>query len=443
MKAVLLAAGEGRRLRPNFNRPKPLVPLLGIPLITRNILTLRKHGIKEIVVIIGCYGQEIKAHLGTGEKLGVKIRYIHNPDWRLGNGMSAYAFRKDYRPGEKFILMMADHIFQPNILQSFIAAAKKVKENEILLAADRQLETVHDLDECTKIKAEQEYARQLGKNLPHFNAVDCGLFVGTSALLNSLSNAIALKQYALTDAVNMLAKSRQVRLHFVKGCWVDVDDQASYKHCEKLLLQSLVPPKDGFISRVLNRKLSLRITKLLAPTGIKPNQITLCSFLLTLAAAAFFAGGYPLCGGLLAQLSSIVDGVDGEIARAKFLSSNYGGLLDGILDRYGDFLLIMGMTYGWYSVTTGGVALLVGAAALIGAPMSMLFKEKFHALMGKPYIPETHDGLCRYLPANRDGRLFIIMLGGILNLVPAALVLLAVITHLQTAFRLCYARHLM
>lgn len=443
MRAVLLAAGEGKRLRPYFDRPKPLVPLLGLPLITRNILALRECGIKEMVIITGCYGQEIKEHLGSGEKLGVKINYIHNSRWELGNGTSAHAFHQAYRPGEKFILLMADHIFQPDVLKTFIAAAQEIKENEILLAADKQLEKVHDLAECTKIKAEQEYALQLGKELSHFNAVDCGLFIGTGALLNALADAIAGQQYALTDAVNMLAKGRQVKLHFVSGRWVDVDDEASYKHCEKLLLQGLVPAKDGFISRVLNRKFSLRITKLLAATGITPNQITLCSFLLTLAAAASFAVGLPLYGGLLAQLSSIMDGVDGEIARLKFLSSRYGGLLDAILDRYGDFLLIIGMTYGWYCVTNSEAALLVGAAALTGAPMSMLFKEKFHALTGKPYLPESYDGLGRYLPANRDGRLFIIMLGGILNLVPAALMLLAVVAHLQTVLRLWYGRRLM
>lgn len=113
----------------------------------------------------------------------------------------------------------------------------------------------------------------------------------------------------------------------------------------------------------------------------------------------------------MTQFASILDGVDGEIARLKFMRSNYGGLLDAILDRYGDFLIIIGMTYAWYTAAADPLALGIGAAALTGIPLSMLFKEKFHALTGKPYIPEIHDGITRYLPANRDGRLFIIFLG--------------------------------
>jgi len=112
MRAVLLAAGEGKRLRPYFNRPKPLVRLLGLSLIERNILTLRECGIEEFIVITGCYAEEIREYLGDGSRFGVKIKYLHNPDWQLGNGLSAYTFQQEYRPNEKFLLLMADHIFE-------------------------------------------------------------------------------------------------------------------------------------------------------------------------------------------------------------------------------------------------------------------------------------------------------------------------------------------
>src|SRR5690606_41564202 len=57
--------------------------------------------------------------------------------------------------------------------------------------------------------------------------------------------------------------------------------------------------------------------KVIAATSITPNQVTFVSFLLTLISAIAFATGHPLIAGLIAQLSSIVDGVDGEIARLK------------------------------------------------------------------------------------------------------------------------------
>ncbi len=441
MRAVILAAGEGSRLKAYFNRPKPLIPLLGLSLIERNILSLKECGIKDFIIITGCYDHEIRDYLGSGKQLGVKINYLHNSDWKLGNGVSAYTFNQKYCENEKYILMMADHIFELELLKAFIEEAKNIKEGELLLASDRRLERVYDLDECTKIIANGNKAKVLGKNIKDFNAVDCGLFADTGVLQNALAKSIEQGAYTLTDAVNLLAEKGKVKLHFVDNYWVDVDDSASYEHCKKVLLRSLIPPKDGFISRVINRKFSIRITNLLAATKITPNQITVISFLMAIGSAVSFALSNPIIGGLLAQFSSILDGVDGEIARLKFLKSKYGELFDSLLDRYADYLIVLGMAYTWYRTSDNSIAvLLISAAALTGLPLSMLFKEKYKNISGKSYLPEINDGILRYLPANRDGRLFIIMLGGILNMIPATLVLLAAITHLQTLCRLITVR---
>lgn len=401
---------------------------------------LRECGISDFVVVTGCYADAIEKSLGHGEKYGVSISYLHNADWKLGNGVSAYTFHRAYRQGEKFILLMSDHLFEADLIRAFLAAAEDLKDDELLLAADRRLDKVYDLDECTKVLARGNYAAKLGKELDDFNAIDCGLFIGTGSLLVALAESIERGAYALTDAVNLLAGTGRVKLHFVKHSWIDVDDYESYKELEKILLRSLVPAKDGFISRVINRRFSLRITRLLAATSITPNQVTFLSFLAAASAAVFFALGRPFFGGLLAQLASIIDGVDGEIARLKFSRSSFGEVFDSMLDRYGDYLIVMGMAYAWHSATGHPAALLVGAAALAGMPLSMLFKEKFRNAFGRPFIPEDYDGWLRYAPVNRDGRLFVVMLGGMLNLLPAALVLLAAITHLQALVRLCNVR---
>jgi len=443
MRAVILAAGEGKRLRSHFDRPKPLVSLLGVPLIERNILTLKECNITDFIIVTGCYDREIRERLGDGERLGVNITYLFNPEWQLGNGVSAYTYRQLYRQDEKFLLMMADHLFAGELIKAFLKQAAEVGQDEVLLAADRDLPNVFDVGECTKVAGEGNLAKKLGKELGNFNAVDCGLFLGTRALLDALEEAIAQESYTLTAAVNILAGRNKVKLHYVQGYWIDVDDLPSYKQAEKILLKSLVPAKDGFISRTVNRKFSLRMTRQLAKTGVTPNQVTVLSFVTAVFSALLFATSHPVWGGLLAQFTSILDGVDGEIARLKFLQSKYGGLFDALLDRYADFIIVLGMAYAWYASSGNLTALLVSAAALTGIPMSMLFKEKFQNVGNRPYLPEVHDGIFRYLPGNRDGRLFIIMLGGILNWIPAALVLLAMITHVQTIIRLWKARKLL
>ena len=76
MKALLLAAGEGRRMRPLTQiMPKPLVPAAGVPLAVRQILALRRAGIREIVMNVAYGSRLIMQHLGNGSRWDVKIRY--------------------------------------------------------------------------------------------------------------------------------------------------------------------------------------------------------------------------------------------------------------------------------------------------------------------------------------------------------------------------------
>ncbi|MGA2286180.1 MAG: nucleotidyltransferase family protein [Dehalococcoidia bacterium] len=78
MKAIILAAGEGRRLRPLTERvPKPLLPLGGTPLINHLVALLAAHGVTEVAVNLYHRPKAIRDHLGDGSDFGVSITYSH------------------------------------------------------------------------------------------------------------------------------------------------------------------------------------------------------------------------------------------------------------------------------------------------------------------------------------------------------------------------------
>jgi NDP-sugar pyrophosphorylase family protein len=86
MKAVILAGGYGKRLRPlTDEKPKPMIEVLNIPIIEWQVKWLSKYGIKEFVVCVGYMKEQIIDHIGSGSRLGVKVGYAVEEE-PLGTG---------------------------------------------------------------------------------------------------------------------------------------------------------------------------------------------------------------------------------------------------------------------------------------------------------------------------------------------------------------------
>jgi phosphatidylglycerophosphate synthase len=107
--------------------------------------------------------------------------------------------------------------------------------------------------------------------------------------------------------------------------------------------------KDGLLARLLDRKVSWRLSHWLAHTSVTPNQITIANTALGLLCAALLASaGYwwRLLGTLLFLVSVTVDGVDGELARLRMIESDSGKLLDTIADNVVHVALFVGLMVG-------------------------------------------------------------------------------------------------
>lgn len=194
------------------------------------------------------------------------------------------------------------------------------------------------------------------------------------------------------------------------------------------------PVYDGFISKHINRKLSEPIARMLARTRLTPNQATWGAFAIAALSFASFVMGYNILGGILAQLSSIADGIDGSLARLKGMSSAFGSFLDSVLDRYADALIVLGMTLWALSHEGYPLVWLVGFLAIVGTLSVSYTRARVD--------PEHRLIFDRGLPsiASRDIRLFLIMLGGISGQVYFCLLAIAILTNLVVFYRLGYSR---
>ena len=101
---------------------------------------------------------------------------------------------------------------------------------------------------------------------------------------------------------------------------------------------------DGYISKYVNRRASEPVARVLAKTRVTPNQISLAALGIAILSFISFLYNQNIVAGFMVQLSSIVDGIDGSLARLKGMTSTAGGFLDSVLDRYADILIVLGLT---------------------------------------------------------------------------------------------------
>jgi phosphatidylglycerophosphate synthase len=128
-------------------------------------------------------------------------------------------------------------------------------------------------------------------------------------------------------------------------------------------------PQDGFVSRYLNRPISQLVTRMLLKLPIHPNSWTIAIFILCLIACPFLMrGGYVdiIIGAAIFQLYSILDGCDGEIARAKNLESKFGERLDHFCDFLASVVFILALGFGLHRSSEGIIcASLIAANELL------------------------------------------------------------------------------
>jgi mannose-1-phosphate guanylyltransferase len=109
MKAVILAGGLGKRLRPlTDSRPKPMIEVAGIPILEWQIDWLRRSGIKEIIICIGYLKSQVLDHVGSGQKFGVSVGYSVEEE-PLGTG-GAVKNARALIGGDRFVVMNGDII---------------------------------------------------------------------------------------------------------------------------------------------------------------------------------------------------------------------------------------------------------------------------------------------------------------------------------------------
>jgi len=231
-QCLILAAGNGTRLRPvSAGLPKPLVQFRGKPILEHVILRAQQAGIDEFVIVLGYRSDLIRCWLDNRWLGDLSLTLVENQDYHKHNGVSVLKARGEM--DENFLLLMADHVFEPEMAKLLIN--QPLAKDEVILAVDPGIDRTFDLGDATKVRRQGDFIVDIGKEIPNYDALDTGMFLCSRTLFGKLESSMTNGNCSLSDGMRQLARERNLRgMEIGEGRWHDLDTPEALAHAESV-----------------------------------------------------------------------------------------------------------------------------------------------------------------------------------------------------------------
>ncbi len=233
-QAVILAAGEGQRLRPfTVTKPKVMLSIAGKPILQYVVEALAQNGIRQIVMVVGYKREQVFDYFGAGEQFGVNIDYI-TQEKQVGTA-HALAQAKDAVENE-FLILPGDNLIEANTIARFVT----MKPNAVLV---KRVENpakygVVIVDDSNLIKGIMEKPKEAESNI-----VNTGIYTLTKDIFGFLETELDLP-----NAVNdMIAQGYSIKAEDTAGAWLDVVYPWDILSVNEAALREIKPNQGGTI----------------------------------------------------------------------------------------------------------------------------------------------------------------------------------------------------
>lgn len=237
MKALFLAGGMGTRLKPlTDNLPKPMVPMMGKPLLERNMLKLKNCGVDEIILSTSYKPQKIKEYFGDGAKLGLKIHYVCE-DIPLGTGGAIKNTQEFF--DDTFLIFNADILSNINILD--MLNFHKEKRASVTIAATRvENPSLYGVIEYGEDLYAESFTEKPKPSEIKSNYINAGIYIFEPEVLKEIPDSEAVSVERETYPL-LLEKGYPIAVYKSGEYWMDIGTVEKYRQAHQDILNGSCP----------------------------------------------------------------------------------------------------------------------------------------------------------------------------------------------------------
>ncbi len=241
MKALVLAAGEGTRLRPlTSNVPKPLLLVAGKPFLSHIFGALKAGGVKEVALLVGWKANRIKEFYGDGSELGLSITYLEQKE-RLGTA-NAVGHAEEVMD-EPFFCINGDVVISEldvKAMRSMFESKGRMVMGAVTVPNPSAFGVIEE--------KEGRLIRILEKpKQPPSDLINAGMFVFTPDIFQEIrrTGKSPRGEYEITDTLTSLARAEVVMVHRIATEWIDVGRPWDLLKANEIFMSRLVGKVEG------------------------------------------------------------------------------------------------------------------------------------------------------------------------------------------------------
>lgn len=222
LKAIILSAGEGSRMRPlTLTKPKTMLPVAGKPIIQYNIESLRDNGITDILLIVRYKEEIVRNYFGDGSDFGVNISYKTQKDF-LGTA-NAISYGEDFID-DSIIVLNGDIILDDEIIHEIIKKYNYLSPDTLMLLTEVEDPSAFGVVEIENGNIKNIVEKPKREDAPS-NLVNAGIYIFNKDIFDKIRETEISErgEYEITDSVSLqIEDNKTVIGHKTSKDWIDV-----------------------------------------------------------------------------------------------------------------------------------------------------------------------------------------------------------------------------